>query len=128
MVCVLNGLSTQGCFDIMHAGHYNALRQAKAMFSGMGVPVVLVAGAHDFFSGENIDISQPVKNVRVLWSSCAGVHTDASIAEQKGPPVMNMSERVAMVKACKWVDEVVRQPPPPPFCAPLLRKMIPHLI
>ena len=55
--------------------------------------------------------ARPVKNVRVLWSSCAGVHTDASIAEQKGPPVMNMSERVAMVKACKWVDEVVRQPP-----------------
>ena len=65
-----------------------------------------------------------MKNVRVLWSSCAGVHTDASIAEQKGPPVMNMSERVAMVKACKWVDEVVRQPPPPPFCAPLLRETI----
>ena len=52
---------------------------------------------------------QLVNHVRVLCSS--GVHTDASIAEQKGPPVMNMSERVAMVKACKWVDEVVRQPP-----------------
>lgn len=54
VVCVLNGSSVQGCFDIMHAGHYNALRQAKAMFSGMGVPVVLVAGAHDSFRGENI--------------------------------------------------------------------------
>ena len=50
-----------------------------------------------------------MNHVCALCSS--GVHTDASIAEQKGPPVMNMSERVAMVKACKWVDEVVRQPP-----------------
>ena len=69
----------QGCFDIMHAGHYNALRQAKALFSEFAdVKVLLVAG----------------------------VHTDASIAQQKGPPVMKQAERVAMVKACKWVDEV----------------------
>ena len=91
----------------MHAGHYNALRQAKAMFSGMGVPVVLVAGAHDLFSGKHQLVHE---RVRVCFCS-SGVHTDASIAEQKGPPVMNMSERVAMVKTCKWVDEVVRQPP-----------------
>lgn len=68
-----------GCFDIMHAGHYNALRQAKAMFSGLGVRTVLVAG----------------------------VHTDRSIIEQKGPPVMCQSERIDLVEACKWVDEVV---------------------
>ena len=63
----------------MHAGHYNALRQAKALFSGF-------------------------PDVKV--SLVAGVHTDASIAQQKGPPVMNQAERVAMVEACKWVDEV----------------------
>lgn len=73
------GVGGQGCFDIMHAGHYNALRQAKALFSEFpSVKVVLVAG----------------------------VHTDASIVQQKGPPVMDQAERVAMVKACKWVDEV----------------------
>jgi ethanolamine-phosphate cytidylyltransferase len=63
----------------MHAGHYIALRQAKAMFSGLGVRTVLVAG----------------------------VHTDRSIIEQKGPPVMCQSERIDLVEACKWVDEVV---------------------
>lgn len=73
----------QGCFDIMHAGHYNALRQAKALFSEFAdVKVLLVAG----------------------------VHTDASITQQKGPPVMNQAERVAMVRACKWVDEVTIVP------------------
>lgn len=37
-----------------------------------------------------------------------GVNDDASITKCKGTaPVLNDEERVAMVKACKWVDEVV---------------------
>lgn len=71
-------LLLNGCFDIMHAGHYNALRQAKGLFAGFRVPVLLVAG----------------------------IHRTESIIEQKGPPVMTMEERIAMVEACKWVDEV----------------------
>ncbi|CEP00809.1 hypothetical protein PBRA_008121 [Plasmodiophora brassicae] len=66
-----------GCFDIMHSGHYNALRQAKTLGH------VLVAG----------------------------VHSDAEITRQKGPPVMNDDERLEAVRACKWVDEVVFDTP-----------------
>ena len=36
-----------------------------------------------------------------------GVNSDESIAECKGAPLMNDSERLAMVEACKFVDEVV---------------------
>ena len=36
-----------------------------------------------------------------------GVNSDASIAECKGPPLMNDRERQAMVEGCKFVDEVV---------------------
>ena len=37
-----------------------------------------------------------------------GVNDDASITKCKGTaPVLNDSERVAMVKACRWVDEVI---------------------
>jgi cytidyltransferase-like protein len=61
-----------GCFDIMHSGHYNAIRQAKALTD------ILVVG----------------------------VHSDAEILRHKGPPVMNEQERLATVRACKWVDEV----------------------
>lgn len=61
-----------GCFDIMHSGHFNAVRQAKALCD------VLVVGVH----------------------SCE------EIERHKGPPVMNDEERVGLVKACKWVDEV----------------------
>lgn len=41
----------------------------------------------------------------------AGVNSDESIAECKGPPVLNMKERLAMVNAVKWVDEVVTDVP-----------------
>ena len=67
-----------GCFDIMHAGHYNALRQTKASLAREGVKVILVAG----------------------------VHSDEAIFEQKGPTVMKDAERRGLVEACKWVDEV----------------------
>ena len=62
-----------GCFDLVHYGHANSLRQAKAMGD------VLVVG----------------------------VHSDADIRTCKGPPVFTQDERYAMVRAIKWVDEVV---------------------
>eukprot|EP00090_Calanus_glacialis_P041686 TRINITY_DN7417_c0_g1_i2.p1 TRINITY_DN7417_c0_g1~~TRINITY_DN7417_c0_g1_i2.p1 ORF type:complete len:366 (-),score=133.32 TRINITY_DN7417_c0_g1_i2:170-1183(-) len=40
-----------------------------------------------------------------------GVHTDEEIAKHKGPPVFNQEERYRMVKAIKWVDEVVEGAP-----------------
>lgn len=40
-----------------------------------------------------------------------GVNDDASITKCKGPPVMNDEERLTMVKACKFVDEVVPKVP-----------------
>lgn len=40
-----------------------------------------------------------------------GVHNDEEIRANKGPPVMNTQERYAMVRACKWVDEVVEDAP-----------------
>ena len=66
-----------GCFDIMHSGHYNAIRQAKQLTD------ILVVG----------------------------VHSDDEILKHKGPPVMNNEERLATVRACKWVDEVVLDTP-----------------
>jgi len=72
-----------GCFDIMHSGHYNAIRQAKMLGK------VLVAG----------------------------IHSDEEITRNKGPPVMCMKERLAMVRACKWVDEIVENAPYSPDSA-----------
>jgi ethanolamine-phosphate cytidylyltransferase len=62
-----------GCFDLIHSGHYNALRQAKALGD------ILVAG----------------------------VNGDEEIIKNKGPPIMNCKERAEIIRACKFVDEVI---------------------
>jgi len=80
-----------GCFDMMHYGHANALRQAKALGD------VLVVG----------------------------LIPDAEIMRCKGPPVLNERERLALVGAVKWVDEVLTGVPydlSPEFVDRLFRK------
>lgn len=62
-----------GCFDLMHFGHANAMRQAKLL-------------------GDEL---------------VAGVASDAEIVKRKGPPVLTQQERCKLVKAVKWVDEVI---------------------
>ncbi|XP_071541593.1 ethanolamine-phosphate cytidylyltransferase isoform X4 [Panulirus ornatus] len=66
-----------GCYDMVHFGHANSLRQAKAM-------------------GDYLIV---------------GVHTDEEITKHKGPPVFTEDERYKMVRAIKWVDEVVEGAP-----------------
>ncbi|XP_068317803.1 ethanolamine-phosphate cytidylyltransferase-like [Pyrus communis] len=66
-----------GCFDMMHYGHCNALRQARAV-------------------GDQLVV---------------GVVSDAEIIVNKGPPVTPLNERMIMVNAVKWVDEVIPDAP-----------------
>ncbi|XP_043570927.1 ethanolamine-phosphate cytidylyltransferase isoform X2 [Chiloscyllium plagiosum] len=40
-----------------------------------------------------------------------GVHTDEEVAKHKGPPVFTQDERYKMVRAIKWVDEVIEGAP-----------------
>lgn len=66
-----------GCYDMVHFGHANFLRQAKA--------------CGDFL--------------------VVGVHTDEEITKHKGPPVFTEQERYKMVRAIKWVNQVVEGAP-----------------
>lgn len=66
-----------GCFDMMHYGHCNALRQARAL-------------------GDQLVV---------------GVVSDDEITANKGPPVTPLNERMIMVSAVKWVDEVIPDAP-----------------
>lgn len=66
-----------GCFDLMHYGHANALRQAKDL-------------------GDELVV---------------GVVSDEEIIANKGPPVLSMEERLALVSGLKWVDEVIANAP-----------------
>lgn len=66
-----------GCFDLMHYGHANAIRQAKEL-------------------GDELIV---------------GVVSDEEIVANKGPPVLCMEERLALVSGLKWVDEVIANAP-----------------
>lgn len=61
------------CMDIIHSGHFNALRQGKSLGD------ILIVG----------------------------VIADDEIRRCKGPPVMSQDERAEMIRACKWVDDVI---------------------
>ncbi|CAO2143102.1 unnamed protein product [Urochloa humidicola] len=66
-----------GCFDMMHYGHCNALRQARAL-------------------GDELIV---------------GVVSDEEIKANKGPPVTPLHERMIMVRAVKWVDDIIPDAP-----------------
>ena len=70
-----------GCFDMMHSGHMNAVRQARLIANEVGGVLVV------------------------------GVHSDAEILKNKGPPVMHDSERMGLVAAVKWVEELIFDTP-----------------
>ncbi len=40
-----------------------------------------------------------------------GIHSDATVASYKRRPVMTMSERIGVVEACRYVDEVIADAP-----------------
>lgn len=66
-----------GCFDMFHYGHANALRQSRQLGNKL----------------------------------IAGIHSNKSILENKGLPVMEDDERIEMVSSCRYVDEVVIDAP-----------------
>ena len=68
---------TGGTFDLFHAGHVNFLKRCKEIAGELGSVVV-------------------------------SLNTDEFIKEYKGkPPVVSFSDRMAVLKACKYVDQVI---------------------
>jgi ethanolamine-phosphate cytidylyltransferase len=73
----------------------------------VGDRVVYVSGSFDMF---HVGHAQFLKDARALGTFLlVGIHDDNTVRCSKGPshPVMNISERVLNVSACKWVDEVI---------------------
>lgn len=66
---------TNGCFDILHRGHIEYLKQSK----GLGDRLIV------------------------------GVNSDASVKRLKGEdrPINNQEDRCALLKALRFVDEVI---------------------
>jgi len=68
-----------GCYDMWHYGHCNAIKQATR--------------------------AEP------LTITVVGVHSDKEIELAKGSPVMHNAERESVVRACRWVDEMIVDAP-----------------
>ena len=66
-----------GCFDLVHSGHFNAMRQAS----------------------------------NVVHTLVLGPNSDEEIEAFKGPTILTSEERVAILKAVKWGDEVAADTP-----------------
>ena len=97
-----------GCYDMVHFGHANSLRQVGSLETARPYIWYLQAKA----MGDYLIV---------------GGHTDEEITKHKvtspppspdcltvlfqGPPVFNEEERYRMVRAIKWVDEVVEAAP-----------------
>jgi rfaE bifunctional protein nucleotidyltransferase chain/domain len=80
---------TNGCFDLLHAGHVDFLRRCRDL-------------------GDRLIV---------------GINVDATIRTLKGStrPICSLEERVAVLAACRYVDEVI------PFTEPTPSNLIDRL-
>jgi len=69
------------CADLMHMGHVRMLQTAKDLACKMNMPLMV------------------------------GVHGSESIATYKRVPILSLEERLSMVAACRYVDEVLANAP-----------------
>jgi ethanolamine-phosphate cytidylyltransferase len=80
---------------MVHFGHANACRQAKLMGT------YLIVGVH----------SDGLYLIFKIYKFLSNDFYLEEITKHKGPPVFTEQERYKMVRAIKWVDQVVENAP-----------------
>ena len=90
-----------GCFDMMHYGHTNALRQVQQ-------PASCSHSLPKQSEHRSTDPQNECLQARALGDQLVvGLIPDSEILRCKGPPVMPEAERRTMVDSVKWVGEVI---------------------
>ena len=59
----------------------------------------------------HVNVLKQAKQLFPDYYVLVGIHSDNTIESYKRRPVLQMSERIAMVEACRYVDEVVPNAP-----------------
>jgi len=81
---------------------------AKKIINGVEKTVVFVGMVGDMFHAGHVNI---LKNARNFGDYLiVGVTSDDDAQSYKRVPILTFEERKAVVAACKYVDEVVREP------------------
>ena len=63
----------------------------------------------DLFHAGHVAILEKAK--RLGKTLIVGIHSDKTVESYKRTPILTMSERIAVIKACKYVDEVIPDSP-----------------
>ncbi|KAF4648541.1 hypothetical protein FOZ61_002562, partial [Perkinsus olseni] len=93
-----------GCWDLMHTGHFNAIRQVSTI-------------AHE------IEKEKQLEGETVHVEVVAGIHPNKEIRRVKGGEfVCSEEEKETMLRACKWVDDIVHDVPYKPLTVEFLDK------
>lgn len=90
-------LWVDGCFDMMHFGHANVLRQTVKL----GIDLVRET------TRETLTDSEAKGRVEVL----VGCHSDEEVIKIKGPTIMLEEERYEALHGCKWTNFVIENSP-----------------
>ncbi len=81
----------------------------------MSIVRVYVDMCGDLFHAGHVNM---LRRARALGDELVvGVMNDADMAAYKRPPVMTMEERIAVIAACRYVDQVVPDAPTCPTAA-----------
>lgn len=93
-----------GCYELLHFGHLNALRQVKQCYDRFA-PSMLAA---DMLDGQERQPAEPHPKVHVV----AGIHSNEEILRVKGGVcILSEAEKARMLLSCKFVDEVAHNVP-----------------
>ena len=97
-----------GCFDMMHYGHANALRQVRTATTGSCWHFVI---CQHIKLASVVSVARSLNNVvqaKALGDQLVvGLIPDSEILRCKGPPVMDEEERRIMIDSVKWVGQVI---------------------
>ena len=101
-----------GCWDLLHCGHFNAFRQARELAARFHDDAN-ANGDLEAKNGESVQQSPaPLGARRRAVQLVVGLHSNDTVLREKGKQcVMTDAEREELLLACAMVDEVVPDVP-----------------